>query len=93
VTIDGVWIDNWIHRTATLVTTDNYGSLPDLHTPNITVTAANTKISLLSLTVAWYRLPTVKVLLPVDSKTIPGFNYGTTETNQQLKYSSSLQPP
>jgi hypothetical protein len=38
------------------VTTNNYDSLTELHTPKITVTTAHTTSSESSLTVAWYRL-------------------------------------
>jgi hypothetical protein len=41
VTTDGVWIGNWIYWTLTLVSTINYDSLTELHTPNITVTTAH----------------------------------------------------
>jgi hypothetical protein len=45
MTIDGVWNGNWIYYTLTLVTTNKYGSLIELHTPKITVTAAHIKSS------------------------------------------------
>jgi hypothetical protein len=45
VTRDGVWIGNWIYWTLTLITTNNYNSLTELHTPNITVTTAHIKSS------------------------------------------------
>jgi hypothetical protein len=41
VTRDEVWIGNWIYWTLTLVTTNNYDSLTELHTPQITVTTAH----------------------------------------------------
>jgi hypothetical protein len=45
VTLDRVWISNRIYWTLTLVTTNNYDSLTELHTPKITVTTANIKSS------------------------------------------------
>jgi hypothetical protein len=53
VTIDGAWIGNRIYWTLTLVTTNNYNSLTELHTPKITVTTAHIKCSQSSLAVAW----------------------------------------
>jgi hypothetical protein len=45
VAIDMVWIGNRIYWTLTLVTTNNYDSLTQLHTPKITVTTAHIKSS------------------------------------------------
>jgi hypothetical protein len=45
VTIDKVWIGNWIYSTITLVTTNNYDSIPEFHNPKITVTTAHIKSS------------------------------------------------
>jgi hypothetical protein len=45
VTIDGVWIGNWIYWTLPLVTAHNYDSLTELHTQKITVTSADIKSS------------------------------------------------
>jgi hypothetical protein len=56
VTIDEVWIGNRIYWILTFVTTNNYDSLTELHTPKITVTKAHIKSSQSSLVVAWYRL-------------------------------------
>jgi hypothetical protein len=53
VTRDEVWIDKWVYWTLTLVTTNNYDSLTEIHTPNITVTIAHIKSSQSSITVAW----------------------------------------
>jgi hypothetical protein len=44
VTIDGVWISNWIYWTLTLVTTNNYDSLTKLHTPKIIVKYSTHKL-------------------------------------------------
>jgi hypothetical protein len=46
-TTDGVWIGNQIYGILTLVTTNNYVSLTELHTSKVTVTTAD--ISLLRL--------------------------------------------
>jgi hypothetical protein len=51
VTIDEVSIGNWIYWT--LVTTNSYDSIPELHTPKITVTTTHIKSSQFSLAVAW----------------------------------------
>jgi hypothetical protein len=72
---DEVWIGNWIYWTLTLVTTNNYDSLNQLHTPKITVTTAHINSSQALLAVAWYRLPTADVPLPLDSRTLPGLSY------------------
>jgi hypothetical protein len=53
VTADEVWISNWIYWTLTLVTTNNYVSLIELHTLKSTVTTAHMKSSQSSLAVAW----------------------------------------
>jgi hypothetical protein len=53
VTTDEGYMGNWIYRTLTLVTTNNYDSLTELHTPNITVTTAHINSSQSSLAVAW----------------------------------------
>jgi hypothetical protein len=52
------------------VTTNNYDSLTELHTPKITVTTAHMMSSRSSLAVAWYRLPTVDVPLILGSRTV-----------------------
>jgi hypothetical protein len=72
---DGVWIGNWIYWALTLVTTNSYNSLSELHTPKITVTAAHIKSSQSSLAVAWQRLPTTDIPLPLSSRTVPGLSY------------------
>jgi hypothetical protein len=53
VTVGGVSTGNWIYWTLTLVTTNNYDSLTELHTTNTTVTTAHIKSSHSSLAVAW----------------------------------------
>jgi hypothetical protein len=53
VTTDGDWIGNRIYWTLTEVTTNNYDSLTELHTPEVTVTTSHTKSSHSSLAVAW----------------------------------------
>jgi hypothetical protein len=53
VTIDWVCIGNWIYLTFTKLTTNNYDSLTELHTPKITVTTAHIKCSQSSLAVVW----------------------------------------
>jgi hypothetical protein len=75
MTTDQVWIGNWIYCNYTLVTTNNYGNLTELHTPKITVTTAHIKSSQSSLAVAWYRLPTADVPLTLGSRTRPGLSY------------------
>jgi hypothetical protein len=74
MTIDGVWIGNRIYWTLTLVTTNNYDSLTELHTPKITVTTAHIKSSESSLAVAWQRLSTADVPLPLCSRIVPGLS-------------------
>jgi hypothetical protein len=51
VTTDTVWICNRIYWTLT-VTTNNYDSINELHTPKFTVTTAHIKSSQSSLAVA-----------------------------------------
>jgi hypothetical protein len=53
VTRDEVWIGNPICWTFTLVTTNNYDSLAELHTTKITLTTTYIKSSQSSLAVAW----------------------------------------
>jgi hypothetical protein len=53
VTGDEVWIGNWIYLTLTVVTTNNYDSLTELHTSKFTVTTAHIKSSQSSLSVVW----------------------------------------
>jgi hypothetical protein len=45
VTIDGVWIGNWIYWAFTLVTMNNYDCLTELLTPKIILTKADIKSS------------------------------------------------
>jgi hypothetical protein len=44
-----------------IVTTSNYNSLAELHTPNMTVTSANIKSSQSSLVVSWQRILTLQL--------------------------------
>jgi hypothetical protein len=53
MTTDKVWIGNWIYGTLTLVTTNNYNSLSELHVSKSTVTITQTKSSQFSLAIAW----------------------------------------
>jgi hypothetical protein len=71
VTSDRVWIGNRIYWTLRHVTTNNYDSLTELHNRKITVSTAHIKFSQFSLAVAWKRLPTTDVLLPLRSRTVP----------------------
>jgi hypothetical protein len=50
---DKVCIGNWIYWTHTLVTTNNYDSLTELPTSEITITIAHIKSSQFSLAVPW----------------------------------------
>jgi hypothetical protein len=54
VTVEGVKIGNRIYWTLKqLITTNNYDSVTELHSPQITVTATHIKSSRSSLVVAW----------------------------------------
>jgi hypothetical protein len=53
LTINQVWTGNRIYWTFTVVTTNNYDSLTELHIAKIAATAAHIKYSQSSLTVAW----------------------------------------
>jgi hypothetical protein len=75
VTGDRVSIGDWIYWIVTLVTTNNYDSFAELHTPKITVTSAHINFAQTSLAVAWWRLPKWDVLLPLGSRTFPGISY------------------
>jgi hypothetical protein len=48
-----VWIGNRMYWTLALVTTNNYDSLTELHTPKITVTETHIKSSQCLLAVVW----------------------------------------
>jgi hypothetical protein len=71
--------------------------LAELHTPNITVTTAHITSSWSSLAVAWQRLSSVDVPLPLGSRTVPGLSYqlltsyncNSKLTQPQLLYSTS----
>jgi hypothetical protein len=69
------WIDIWFYRTLTLVTTNNYDSLSELHAQKFTVTTAHIKTSQSSPAVAWQRLPKAEIPLPPGSRILPGFSY------------------
>jgi hypothetical protein len=60
------------------VTTNNYGNLTELHNPKITVTTAHIKPSQSLLTIAWLRLPTGDVSLPLASRTAHGLKVKAT---------------
>jgi hypothetical protein len=75
MTRDEVWIGNWIYWTLTVVTTNKYVSLTELHTPKITVTTAHITSSQSLLAVAWQRLLTADVPVPLGSRTVPGLSY------------------
>jgi hypothetical protein len=75
VIIDGVLIGNRIYWTLTLVITNNYVSLTELNTTKITVTTTHIKPSQSSLAVAWQRLPTADVTLPLGFRTVLGLGY------------------
>jgi hypothetical protein len=56
VTIDGFWIGNQIYAHLQIVTANNYNSLTELQTPNITVTRAHIKSSEFAMSspvIAW----------------------------------------
>jgi hypothetical protein len=57
------------------ITTNNYDSLTELHTPKITVTTAHLKSSHSSLTVVRQRLPKANVPLPLRSRSVAGLSY------------------
>jgi hypothetical protein len=64
------------------VTTNNYDSLTELHTPKITVTTAHIKFLQPSLAVARYRFPTADVPLPLGSRTVPDLSYSNSWLTQ-----------
>jgi hypothetical protein len=97
VTIDEVWIGNWIYWTFTLVTTNNYDSLTEL----LEHTTAHTKSSQSAL----QQLPMADVSLPLCFRTVTGLSYQLltshncnsqlTQLTTQVKSSQvkfSLQP-
>jgi hypothetical protein len=61
------------------VTTNNYDSLTELHTPKITVTTAHIRSSQSSLAVAWWRLINGWCSpysgFPNCPRTVPGLSY------------------
>jgi hypothetical protein len=75
VTRDEIWIGNRTYWTLTLMTTNNYASLIELHTPKSTVTAVHTNSSQSLLVIAWYQLPMMVVPLPLGSQTAPSLSY------------------
>jgi hypothetical protein len=90
VTIEWILIDNRIYWTFTLVTTNNYVSLTELHATKITVTTTHIKSSQSSLAVAWQRLQrrTFHFLwIPVlSSASATRFSLLTTATLNQLNW-------
>jgi hypothetical protein len=66
--VGGFWVVKRIYWTITFVTTNDYQSLAQLHTPNITVTLTQIKSSQSSLTVVCQRLPTEDVTRPLGSQ-------------------------
>jgi hypothetical protein len=101
VTRDEVLIANWICWTLTHVTANNYDSLTELHTQKVTVTTEHKKSSQYSLAVAWWRLPTVDIPLPLGSRTVPGLrfkflashNCNAQLTQHRLKVKVTLRLP
>jgi hypothetical protein len=75
VIIDVVYIGNRIYMTLGFLTTNKYDSLTDLHAPRITIASVHVKSPQSSLAVAWQRLPTAKVPVPVGLRTVPGLSY------------------
>jgi hypothetical protein len=81
------------------VTTNNYDSLTELHTPKITVTIAHIKSSQTSLDVAWQRLQqwTLPFLRVPELSTVSdtSFSHLTTETlnllNQHFRVRVTLR--
>jgi hypothetical protein len=93
----GFGLNTGLNSTLTVVTINNYDSLTELHIPNITVTTAHIKSPQSSLDVAWLRLPTADVPLPLGSWTLPGLSYQlhtshncNSQLTQQLKTKSKF---
>jgi hypothetical protein len=57
------------------VTTNNYDSLTELHTPKITVTTADMKSSQSFLAITWELLPTVDAPCTLDYRNVPNLSY------------------
>jgi hypothetical protein len=70
------------------VTTNNYDSLTELHALKFTVTTAHIKSSQFSPAVAWLRLLTTGVPLPLRSRTVSGLGYLSliTVTLKQVEF-------
>jgi hypothetical protein len=81
-----VWICNWICWTFTERNSNHY-SLTELHTPKITVTTGRIKSSQCLLAVAWQRLLTTDVSIPMGSWTLPA-SATSSQPAQQLSKSN-----
>jgi hypothetical protein len=88
--IDRFWTTDWIYWALTLVTT--YRTVSLSYALKTTVTTARIKSSQSSLAIAWQRLLTTDVPLPLGSRTVPGLSYQhltshncNSQLTQQLK--------
>jgi hypothetical protein len=71
------------------VTTNDYDSLTELHTPLVTVTTARPKSSQSFLAVAWQRLAMVDVPLTLGSRPIPVPQLPASNSNSSLGLNGS----
>jgi hypothetical protein len=93
MTIRGFWTDEWIYWILTLVTTNNYDSLTELPTPNITVNYSTQKIfNRRCLVEASNGGRSPFLWDPEPSRTVPGLSYQlptshncNSQLTQQLK--------
>jgi hypothetical protein len=68
---DKVYVGNWIYWTVTLVITNNYDNLTELHTSKvITITREQ-----FSVAVPWWWLSTVNDHVPVSVGAVPVLGY------------------